>query len=113
MEMFENKIKNWTYRLLTLGDRLVLIKSVLTGLAIYWYALAKCPRSILNLLKSSIFTFMWGNSEGHQRYHLASWRTVSIPHEFGDWDIKNLEWFGISLRLKSLWQILMGNGIWI
>ena len=40
------------------------------------------------------------------------WETVSAPIEYGGWDIKNLEWFGISLRLKSMWQLLMGNGIW-
>lgn len=60
------------------------------------------------LLRSSIFTFLWGNSEGHHQLYFASWRSVSVPYEFGGWDIKNLEWFGISLRLKSLWQILMG-----
>ena len=36
VEIFENKIKNWTYRLLALGGRLVLIKYVLTRLAMYW-----------------------------------------------------------------------------
>ena len=32
--------------------------------------------------------------------------------EYGGWNIKHLEWFGISLRLKNLWLLLNGNGIW-
>ena len=78
----------------------------------YWFSLAKFPRSILNSLRSSIFTFLWGKSNGHQRYHLANWRTVSSPVKIGGWDIKNLEWFGISIRLKSMWKLLFANGIW-
>ena len=39
---------------------MVLIKSVLTNLVVYWFATARCPRSILNILRKSIFTFLWG-----------------------------------------------------
>ena len=56
--------------------------------------------------------FLWGNSDGHQKLHLTSWESVSIPVEYRGWNIKHLEWFGISLRLKNLWLLLNGNGIW-
>ena len=111
MEMFENKIKNWSYRLLSLGGRVVLIKSALTGLAMYWFALARCPKSIMNMLMKVILSFLWGSIDGHQKYHLASWEVISAPIECGGWDIKNLEWFGISLRLKNMCLLLKGNGI--
>ena len=112
VKRFDDKIRHWAYRLLSLGGRLVLIKSVLTGIAIYWFALARCPRSILNLLRQSIFTFLWGKNDERPRYHLARWDSVAIPYEYDGWDIKNLEWFGISLKLKCFWQLLMGSGIW-
>ena len=35
VERFENKIKNWSYMLLSLGGIFVLIKSVLSGLVVY------------------------------------------------------------------------------
>ena len=35
IELFEKKIHNWTYKFLSLGGRVVLIKAVLTGLAVY------------------------------------------------------------------------------
>ena len=69
----------------------------------YWFALARCPKSILNALRKSIFSFLWGSSAGYQKPHLVSWETLSLPIEYGGWDIKNLEWFGISLRLESMW----------
>ena len=97
---------------LSLGGRVVLIKDVLTGLAVYWFALARCPKSILKVLRKIIFSFLWGSSEGHQKPQLVNWETLSLPIEFGGWDIKNLEWFGISLRLKSMWQLLTGIFFW-
>ena len=112
MEIFENKIKHWSFRSLTLGGRLILISVVLSGLAIFWFALVRCPKSILNKLRKTIFMFLWGNSDGHQKLHLTSWESVSIPMEYGGWNIKHLEWFGISLRLKNLLLLLNGKGIW-
>ena len=78
----------------------------------YWFALARCPKSILNKLRKTIFLFLWGSSDGNHKLHLTSWEWVSIPVEYGGWNIKHLEWFGISLRLKNLWLLLNGNGIW-
>ena len=48
ISMFESRISNWTYRLLSLGGRVILIRSVLTGLSIYWCALGHIPLSILS-----------------------------------------------------------------
>ena len=60
VKRFDDKIRHWTYRLLSLGGRLVLIKSVLTGIVVYWFALARCPRSILNLLRKSPYSLFCG-----------------------------------------------------
>ena len=43
---------------------------------------------------------------------LLSGSLVLAHVAFGGWDIKNLEWFEISFRMKSMWQLLTGNGIW-
>ena len=72
VERFEMKINNWSFRLLSLGGRVILINSVLSGLAVYWFALARCPKSILNKLRKAIFLFLWGSSDGHHKLHLTS-----------------------------------------
>ena len=72
VERFEKRIKKWSYRLLSLGFGVVLINSVLSGLAIYWFSLARCPHSILNRLRQVISSFLWGSVEGHLKYQLAS-----------------------------------------
>ena len=60
LKRFEKRISHWTFRLLSLGGRLILIKVVLNGFPVYWFALAHVPKSILNKLKKYIFSFLWG-----------------------------------------------------
>ena len=40
------------------------------------------------------------------------WQTISRPYDCGGWNIKNLDWFSTAPRLKSIWLILIGEGIW-
>ena len=108
---FEKRINHWTYRMLSLGGRVVLIRSVLSSIVVYWFALMRIPSSILNTLHIIIFSFLWGSSDGHQRMHLVSWHSISAPYDFGGWNIKQLDWFGISLKVKIFWQLLNGKGI--
>ena len=58
VKKFENRISHWTFRLLSMGGRLVLIRAVHTSLAVYWMALVAIPKSILGKLKSLIFYFL-------------------------------------------------------
>ena len=58
ISMYENRIKNWTYIFLSLGGRFVLIRSVLTGLGVYWFALA--PHIYPKFYKTGYFYFSLG-----------------------------------------------------
>ena len=66
----------------------------------------------MNCLRHSIFNFLWGSVNGVSKMHLVDWHMVLRPYEYGGWDIKNLEWISLSLRLKSCWLVLQGKGIW-
>ena len=90
---------------------MILVRSVLTRLVVYWFALARIPKSIINCLKHAIFNFLWENEGGKHKMHLVDWHTLSSPHEFGGWNIKNLELFSLSLEMKSCWLALNGKGI--
>ena len=83
LTMFEKRINNWKYRMLSLGGKVVLIRSVLTGIFVYWFALMCVPSSIINTLRRIIFSFLWGSCDGKQRLHLVSLHTVVAPYNYG------------------------------
>ena len=112
VKRFKKKISLWSYRLLTLGSIITHIKAVLTGLPIYWFSLAKIPKAILNHLRQCIFSFLWGSCDGRSKMHLVDWKTLSFAVDYGWRDIKKLECFGTSLRIKSCWYVINNIGLW-
>ena len=109
---YEKPISHWTNRFLSLGGRLVLIRSVLSSFPIYWMALVLIPQSILDKLRQLIFSFLWGSSSKNKKFHLIDWHLLARPTSMGGWGIKHLPNFSLSLRLKSFWIALNSNGIW-
>ena len=112
IKIFKKIISLRYFRLLSLGGRLILIRSVLAGMPIYWFSLEKVPKTILNCLRQRILSFLWGNHVEGKCIHLVDWKTLSRPYEYGGWNIKNLEWFGMALQLKIFWVVLKGTSIW-
>ena len=89
---------------------MILVKSMLLGLPVYWFEIAHIPRSIMNYLRCCMFTFLWGSSGGKHKMHLVNWLTISKPHDYGGWNNINLDWLCTSLKMKRLWMVLNGNG---
>ena len=112
IKKFEKRIQHWSFRLLSIEGRLVLIKAVLISFPVYWMALVHVPKSILDKLRSLIFSFLWGSSADSKKYHLVDWMSLYKPTSLSGWGIKHLGWFSLSLRLKRLWLAINGNGIW-
>ena len=79
LKRFEKRIGNWSYKFLSLGGRLVLIRDVLTSLLAYWFALALIHVSILNKMRQLIFSFLWGSNKNKFHFHLVDWQTLERP----------------------------------
>ena len=43
---------------------------------------------------------------------MANWQRISHPYAYGGWDVKNLEWFNMALRMKSIRMEINGNDLW-
>ena len=76
---FANRIQHWTFCLLSIGGRLVLIKAVLTSLSVYWMELVSVPQSILDKLRSMIFSFLWGSSMKNKKIPSCSLAYSVLP----------------------------------
>jgi hypothetical protein len=109
---FEKMIANWSLRWLSLGGRVTLVKVVLESIHVYWLSLAKIPKSILNIIRRRMFSFMWSGKKVKEGIHLISWEKIAKPKKLGGWGIKNIYTFGKSLATKSLWRCLMVPGLW-
>ena len=112
VQKFEKRICHWTHKLLSLGDRLILVQAVLSSILVYCLGLVPIPLSILHKLRSIMFAFVWGSTGNNRKYHLINWQSLSWPKENEGWGFKNIYYFSTALRLKNLWMVLMNNSIW-
>ena len=58
---------------LSIGGRVVLIKSVLESLPSYYFSLYKAPVTVVNKLESIIRRFLWGGNDEVKKLHWVSW----------------------------------------
>ena len=101
LEKFGKRIQNWTFRLLSIGGRLTLVKAVLINIPVYWFSLLQVPSSILNILRRYIINFLWTGGTKKWNLVMVSWENLSLPKEWGGWGLKNIFWFNSALRLES------------
>jgi len=102
----ERKIGFWCNHWLSLGGRLILVKSVLESQCVFWMSLERIPTSILNHIRQLCFSFLWGGQKVNHHYHLCRWDLFARPKHCGGWGLRNLSTFNTTLLANSLWRAL-------
>lgn len=112
LKKIEARIALWSYRLLSIGGKLILVQSVLSSIPVYWFSLLEVPAYINKTIKRYFYKFLWNGSLNCDKIPMVAADTLARPYKFGGWGIKELESFNIALRLKSLWRGIFGNTLW-
>jgi hypothetical protein len=94
------------------GRHLVLIKSVLEVILVYWHLMAQIPKGILTWIRKYCFNYLWKSSLEYKGLHLVSWKCLTKPKECGGWGLKDGVKFGQALAAKSLWVFLTQESLW-
>ena len=108
----EKNIGLWCYKWLSLGGRLILLKTILEIQSIYWMVVELVPKFIISQIRKICFNFLWNGNNTTCHFHLCSWEVFSIPKSFGGWGPRNMEHFNLALLAYTLWNTLFGRGLW-
>lgn len=112
VDRFHKKLADWSHRTLSLGGRVILVKSVLTQLSVFWGHLFLLPPCIISSINRIISCFIWGAKADCYKLHLSKLDSLSLPKIFDGWGILNIKIFGTALICKSLWRGVYGSSIW-
>ncbi|XP_071713260.1 uncharacterized protein [Rutidosis leptorrhynchoides] len=63
VDKIKARLSNWKMKTLSFEGRLVLIKSILNSLPLYYFSLFRAPPSVLNILESVRRVFFWGGTD--------------------------------------------------
>jgi hypothetical protein len=87
---FERKLASWLGKLLSYGDRLVLINSVLSSLPMFllsFFEIHKWVRKRLNFYRSRFF---WQKDGQNKKYRLTKWNIVCRTKDQGVLELRYL-----------------------
>jgi hypothetical protein len=98
------KLDGWQGRLLNLGGRRELVRTMLGAMPIYLVSAIKPPKQFYKEMDKMMWHFLWaGNQQLHDGKCKVSWARVYRSLKLGSLGIKDLEWFDRALRIWWLW----------
>jgi hypothetical protein len=104
IDVVKSRLSSWKHKKLSIGGRVVVIKSVLSAIPVYFLSFFKAPTGIISKLESLFKQFLWGGSEDERKINWVKWEKICRPIEEGGLGIKNLRAFNISLLCKWDWK---------
>jgi hypothetical protein len=109
----EAHIAVWVNGLLSRGGRLILIKTVLEGIHVYWNSIVEIPKGVLDHIHRLSFCFLWKGQNVLGGTPLVKWNSIVAPKEMGGWGLTNLRLFSRALVGRNLWHLTLGNTLWV
>jgi hypothetical protein len=111
-DRFEKKLSCWAGKMLSYGDRLTLINSVLTSLPMFMLSFLEIPVGVRKRLDFFRSRFFW-QSDGHKKkYRLTKWDIICRPKDQGGLGVEVLELKNKSLLSKWLFKLINEQGVW-
>jgi hypothetical protein len=78
---FENKLSSWIRKMLSYGDRLMLINLVLTSLPMFMLSFLQIPKGVRKRLDFYRSHFFWQSDELKKKYRLTKWNIICRPRD--------------------------------
>ena len=87
LEAIKTRLQSWKAKLLSFTGRIVLIKSILSSLHLYWTSVFILLASILQAIDHLLLGFLWFGT-GLKKCIFKAWKDVCLPKEEGGLGIK-------------------------
>ncbi|GKA91038.1 hypothetical protein Tco_0812908 [Tanacetum coccineum] len=113
VQRFSSKLSQWNARLLSVGGRLSLIKSVLGNLPTYYMSIYMMPVSIQKELESMRNKFFISGDEEEKKITWVKWKKCLASKKLGGLGVGSIFALNIGLLFKWIWRFLCHpNDLW-
>nr|XP_025635827.1 uncharacterized protein LOC112729904 [Arachis hypogaea]XP_025636565.1 uncharacterized protein LOC112730719 [Arachis hypogaea] len=104
IDKVEEKLSLWKAKVLNKAGKLVLIKSVLNSLSVYYLSLYKMPKAVAEKLISLQRRFLWSKEDGRNGMAMVKWEVVQAPKRLGGLGIGDAMIRNTALLFKWWWR---------
>lgn len=91
LDQIRDILSPWKGQNLSMDDHLILLKSTLTSLPVYFLSLFKVPSCMILKIESLFKSILWGGSEEARKIHLFHWNKVCLPKQNGGLGVRNVK----------------------
>ncbi|GAU26489.1 hypothetical protein TSUD_361220 [Trifolium subterraneum] len=107
------KLARWKVNQLSFAGRVTLAKSVIEATPIYPMMTNRIPKGCLEEINMLQRKFIWGETEGNNKYHAIRWEDVTRPKRFGGLGLRRLDTMNQACLLKLGWKFNSGaSDLW-
>ncbi|GJS68653.1 RNA-directed DNA polymerase, eukaryota, reverse transcriptase zinc-binding domain protein [Tanacetum coccineum] len=106
IKKFSSKLSSWKARLLSVGGRLSLIKSVLGNLPTYYLSIYLMLVTVRNKLESMRNKFFIGGDQEDIKVTWVNWKKCMASREHGGLGIGSIFGLNVGLLFKWIWRFL-------
>lgn len=112
LDKVKNKLSGWKGKLLSLGDKLILIQSVIQDVPTYLLALIQPTKAIIKALCKLMLDFFWHDTTGQQKYHWIRWSKFCYPKEEGGVGLRSISDISKAFAVKLWRRFKQQNTLW-
>ncbi|KAK3224608.1 hypothetical protein Dsin_004470 [Dipteronia sinensis] len=100
----ERRLASWKKSFLNKGGKLVLIKTVMASIPIYYMSVFKIPVSVAHKLERLQRSFFWGDGIQHKKMHPIKWEVLCKNKRNGGLGVRAILHKNNSLLAKWIWR---------
>ncbi|XP_071694663.1 uncharacterized protein [Rutidosis leptorrhynchoides] len=114
VEKIKSRLSDWKMRTMSFGGRVVLIKSILNSLSLYYFSIFRAPPRVLKILESVRRNFFWGGTGSGSKMCWVKWEDVIASYENGGLNFGSLKSKNLALLGKWWWRFKTEtNSLWV
>ena len=108
------RVRCWTNKFLSFAGRLLLVKTVIFSIQVYWACTFILPKSIIKKIEQVMKNYLWKGDETNSKGAKVAWEDICVSLEEGGLNIKSLETWNIAAMAKHLWNLCSKkDSLWI
>lgn len=108
----EHKLGCWQGKLQSIGGRLVLLNSSLSGVLMYMLSFYELPKGVEDRMDYFRKRFLWQEDQSIRKYHLVNWPLICSLRDQGGLGVIDLEAMNKALLGKWIWKLENEEGWW-
>lgn len=114
LQQIKRRFSSWSCKALSFAGRLLLIKTVISGVSTFWCSTFILPKACINKINSLCNLFLWkGKSEGNYSAKVG-WETVTLTKEQRGLGVKDLHTWNLACIFKLIWLLFFRpDSVWV